>query len=87
MPLENLLRLADEAQPTKELDDLIIRQCPSIPAYASTLETRKAELIAQNRNYAELNLSKEPRLNEGFFILFIQTIFLLLTSKSFSLLN
>lgn len=75
MPLENLLRLADEAQPTKELDDLIIRQCPSIPAYASTLETRKAELIAQNRNYAELNLSKEPRLNEGFLFYLFKRFF------------
>ena len=65
MPLETLLRLADDSLPTKELDELIARYCPTIPEYASTLETRKAEVIVQNRNAAELNLTKEPRLNEG----------------------
>ena len=65
MPLETLSRLYDDSQPPKELDDLIARHCPSIPEFASTLESRKAEVIAQNRNAAELNLTKEPRLNEG----------------------
>ena len=67
MPVETLLRLADDSQFPRELDDLIARHCPSISEYASTLETRKAEVIVQNRNAAELNLTKEPRLNEGLY--------------------